>query len=406
MQYTKSPSSLDPGSPPLAVDLRDLADAFATLPDPRRAQGRVYWLPSLLCLAVAALLCNCRSVLAMAEWAACLDPALRAALGLPADRSPHQSTLHRLFRQLDPDLLSQALSDYFSPAPAPPRRRGTQAIAVDGKAHRGQLQFAPTRTGTIHEISAFCHDTGVVLAQLAVDSQAREAELSAAPTLLSRLNWQGRILTGDALYCQPPLCAQVLAGQGDYVLVVKGNQPELLADVDLLFADPALHSAAAAHSSDFDYRTSRTLDKGHGRIEERCAIASTALADYSNWPGLAQVVQITRTWQQQGTTRQARHYVVTSLPPAEASVGQLLALHRGHWRIENSLHYVKDVTLGEDRSLIHVGAGGAVLAALRSTVVSLLHRAGHTRIAAALRANSQRPAQALRLMGRLVSSDA
>ena len=138
MQYTKSPSSLDPESPPLTVDLRDLADAFATLPDPRRAQGRIYWLPSLLCLAVAALLCNGRSVLAMAEWAAQLDPVLRAALGLPSDRSPHQSTLHRLFRQLDPDLLSQALSDYFAAAPTAPRPRGTQAIAVDGKAQSGQ----------------------------------------------------------------------------------------------------------------------------------------------------------------------------------------------------------------------------------------------------------------------------
>ena len=406
MQYTKSAPPLRPGAAPLVLPLTDLAQAFATIPDPRRPQGRVYWLPSLLCLAVAALLCDCRSVLAMAQWAARLDPARRAALGLPADRSPHQSTLHRLFRQLDPAHLSQALTAYFDPAGAPPRRRATQAIAVDGKAHRGQLQFAPTRTGTIHEISAFCHDTGVVLAQLAVDSQAREAELSAAPTLLSRLNWQGRILTGDALYCQPPLCAQVLAAGGDYVLTVKGNQPALLADVQLLFADPAMQSAAAARLGGYDYRTTTTLDKGHGRIEERWAVASGELAGYSAWPGLAQVVQIRRTWQQQDRTTQATHYVVTSLPTTEASVGQLLSLHRGHWRIENSLHYVKDVTLGEDRSLIHAGQGGAVLAACRSTAISLLHRAGQTQIAAALRANSQCPEQALILMGLLNSSDA
>lgn len=85
---------------------------------------------------------------------------------------------------------------------------------------------------------------------------------------------------------------------------------------------------------------------------------------------------------------------------------RLLEIRRGHWGIENSLHYVKDVTLGEDKSLIHVGNGGAVLSALRSTAVSLLHRAGQQQIAAALRANSQRPKQALILMGLLNSSDA
>ena len=117
-------------------------------------------------------------------------------------------------------------------------------------------------------------------------------------------------------------------------------------------------------------------------------------------------MQIKRTWHSKGVTRQATHYLVTSLPAEEANVQRLLEIRRGHWRIENSLHYVKDVTLGEDRSLIHVGQGGAILSALRSTVVSLLHRAGQQRIAAALRANSQRPEQALILMGLLISSDA
>jgi predicted transposase YbfD/YdcC len=148
------------------------------------------------------------------------------------------------------------------------------------------------------------------------------------------------------------------------------------------------------------------VEKGHGRIEERVAIASTDLAGYSRWPGLAQVVQLRRTWEHKGVTKRATTYLVTSLPPEEASVARLMELRRGHWGIENSLHYVKDVTMGEDRSLIHVGAGGAVMSALRSTVVSLLHRAGLNRIASALRANSQHPHQALVLMGLLISSDA
>lgn len=184
------------------------------------------------------------------------------------------------------------------------------------------------------------------LAQIALDNQGGKAELTAAPTLLRRLNWQGRVLTGDALYCQTALCEQVLAAGGDYVLTVKGNQPELQADIALLFAAPDMQNAAAAQRGGSDYRAVRTLDKGHGRIEERTAVASGELAGYSRWPGLAQVVQITRSWPQEKVTRQATHYVVTSLPAALASVGRILAVHRGRWRIENNLHYIKDVTFG------------------------------------------------------------
>lgn len=241
MQYTKGvlgttkPKSKQ--NEQFDVELHDLAQAFSTIPDPRRAQGRVYWLPSLLCLAVGAILCNCLSVLAIAEWASLLSPTMREALGLPKDRSPDQSTLHRLFRRLDPHQLSTALTDYFEgassasskPKPKPKhlRKRGEQAVAVDGKARKGQLQFEPTGVGgacTIHDIEAFCHDMGVVLAQLTLDNQGGEAELSGAPHLVDRISWQGRILTGDALYCQRELCEAVLADGGDYLVVVSGGQ--------------------------------------------------------------------------------------------------------------------------------------------------------------------------------------
>jgi predicted transposase YbfD/YdcC len=413
MQYTRPLLSVTKQHKRLDIELSDLAQAFATVSDPRRAQGRIYWLSSLLCLAVGAILCNCLSVLAIAEWAQLLSPSVRQALGLPKDRSPKQSTLHRLFRRLDPHQLSMALTDYFEQEQEQTqrghiRKRGEQAVAVDGKARRGQFQFEPSGPGggcTIHDIEAFCHDIGVVLAQLALDNQGGEAELTGAPQLLDCIDWQGRILTGDALYCQVGLCEAVLADGGDYLLVVKGNQPELLADLELLFEAPEMQSAEQAKLAQFDYRAANTIDKGHGRIEERRAIASRELASYSRWPGLAQVVQIKRTWESKGVTRCATRYLVTSLPPEEASVKRLMEIRRGHWRIE-SLHYVKDVTLWEDRSLIHVGQGGAVMSALRSTAVSLLHRAGQYRIASALRANSQRPEQALILMGLLNSSDA
>jgi hypothetical protein len=141
------------------------------------------------------------------------------------------------------------------------------------------------------------------------------------------------------------------------------------------------------------------VEKGHGRLDVRQVNASTELVGYSTWPHLAQVVQITRTWQQRGRTRQAVRYLVTSLPPQVAGVERLLRLSRGHWQIENGLHYVKDVTLGEDRSLVHLGGGPAVLGLLRSTVVSLLHQVGQWQIAASMRRISRHPRLALVLLG-------
>jgi predicted transposase YbfD/YdcC len=406
MEYTPALISVTKPDIRLDIALSDIQQAFATVADPRRAQGRVYWLSGLLCLAVAAILCGQRSVLAIAEWGQLQSPALRTALGLPSDRAPDQSTLHRVFRRLDPAQLSLALSSYFDPATKRLRRRAAEAVAVDGKAHRGQLQFERVGSCTIHQVTAFCHETGLVLAQIALDNQGGEAELNGAARMVANIDWQGRVLTGDALYCQRAVCAGVLAAGGDYLVVVKENQPELLADLAVLFAAPEMVDAATAGKREFDYREASTWDKGHGRIEERRAVASSELRDYSGWPGLQQVVRIRRTWVQQGRTRQATHYLVTSLPAEEASSRQLMALRRGHWLIENRLHYVKDVTLGEDSSLIHAGNGGAVMAGLREAALNLLRRGGTQAVAAAMRFNNQRPEQVLILMGLLNSSDA
>lgn len=407
MQYSGAVLNATNQDRQFAVALDDLYQAFATIADPRRAQGRCYWLPSLLCLAVAAILCNCLSVLAIAEWAAAQPADIRAALGLPKQRTPNQSTLHRLFRRLDPAHLSAAMNAYFEQAWAKKQhQRAEQAVAVDGKCRRGQLQFEAEGSCSIHDIEAFCHDIGVVLAQIALANQQGECELAAASKIIAAIKWQGRVLTGDSLYCQVKLCKQVLAEGGDYAVVVKENQPTLYADLALLFAAPEMCNAQTARRLDFDYRQTSTVEAGHGRVEQREIIASRELAGYSGWPGLAQVAQITRTWQQKGQTYVARRYLVTSLGPEIASASDLLRLKREHWGIENSLHWVKDVTLGEDKSLIHVENGGAVMSGLRNIALSLLHRAGQKRIAASLRDNSRHPKQALILMGLLNSSDA
>jgi predicted transposase YbfD/YdcC len=396
MQFT-APAVLQQTSVPLQIAPRSLAAAFLRVPDPRRVASVVYPLAAVLNPAVAAILANQRSELAIAQWGA-RQPAERLrALGFATGRTPCQSTLQRLFCKVDGQAVAAALSAHFAPVAVPlPVVAGSQGVAFDGKAQRGRLPFQ-VGGSPVHALTAFCHEHGVVLAQEPIEQgeEKSEAELTVAPALLARLAWPGRVLTGDALFCQRHLCAQVVAAGGDYLLVVKENQPTLCADIGLLFDPPAALGPATLG----DRRETSTRDRGHGRQNEvRHLIASTDLTAYLDWPGLAQVFRLQRTWQEHGVPKQAVHYGITSLPPTVGPPERLLALKRGHWVIENRLHRTKDVTLGEDQSTLHTGQGPTVMAFLRDAALSLLHRAGIQQITARLPEYAQDPNPAVALV--------
>ncbi len=141
------------------------------------------------------------------------------------------------------------------------------------------------------------------------------------------------------------------------------------------------------------------MDKGHGRLEVREIRVSSELADYVDWPYLAQVFQLTRTWTYKGVPKQEVKLGIPSLRQAVAPAGRLLTLKRGHWGIENRLHYVLDETLREDRSTLHCGQGPDIMAMLRRAAVSTLRRAGFNQIAARLRHNCRHPEDALKVLG-------
>ena len=216
--------------------------------------------------------------------------------------------------------------------------------------------------------------------------------MTLAPILLEALPLAGRVVTGDALYCQRRLCQQIQAAGGDYLFVVKANQPTLLGEVALLFDQPppgAVFAEASTHGT-------------HGsRHEVRRLWASPTLSAYLatlGWPGVGQVLRLERVCVAHGvTTCQVRH-LITSLP-ASVPARRLLALARGHWAIENRLHYVRDVTCGEDASAIRSGSAPQVMAALRSAHLALLRHAGCRNIAAAHRDYAWSPGKALRLLG-------
>jgi predicted transposase YbfD/YdcC len=366
-----------------------LIEVFAQIPDFRCGQGKRHPLPAILSLACCAMLCGYRSYSAIAEWGQNYGASLAQALGF-THNTPCAATLHTVFRHVDRDSIEAKLGAWaesiVGSPPAPPA--GEQAaIALDGKTLRGsRKQGAPG----VHLLSAVSHHMGLTLAQGAVNDKTNE--ITQVETLLRHLALPGRVCTMDALLTQRQVAQTIVDGGGDYVMIVKENQPQLRADIELVFTLPPAGDRQ---------ESARTVDIGHGRIEQRNITTSEALVGYSNWPGLAQVFEIGRyvMTQKTGKERIEVVYGVTSLRPERVTPGQLLAFVRGHWHIENKSHWVCDVTFDEDRSQVRCGNIPHVMAAFRNTAIGLLRWAGHTNIAAACRRLAAQPAQALALIG-------
>jgi hypothetical protein len=148
------------------------------------------------------------------------------------------------------------------------------------------------------------------------------------PEVVASVDWTGRVLTGDALFCQRSVCQQVVEQGGDYLVLVKENQPTVFNDIRLLFEPPEPTPLD-------DRRETMTCEQGHGRqAEVRHLIASTDLVGYLAWPGHAQVFRLERTWWEKGQAHRVVRYGITSLPPDVADATRLLAIKRAHWPIE------------------------------------------------------------------------
>ena len=211
-----------------------------------------------------------------------------------------------------------------------------------------------------------------------------------AANLLAQLELKGKVVTGDALYAQRELSRGILEQGGDYFWALKNNQPGMREAVSLLFEQPPWgeHFAQASQEG------------RHGdRWEHRRLWASTAMNDYLDWPGLGQVCCVERVRRHKGKETVERAYAITSLPPERADAARLLEIWRGHWGIENRLHWVRDVIFGEDQSQVRKGSAPQLLAALRNLVIGMLRLSGVKNIAAALRHYSWKPWETRTLIG-------
>jgi predicted transposase YbfD/YdcC len=351
----------------LVLDIDSLAGYFERLHDGRCARGKRYGLAQICILATLAKLSGEDRPLGIAQWAQLRHKVLGPLLGLPT-RMPSHNTYRRAFANaINPAELDQQLNAFL-------RQQGGRSvlIALDAKTLRGTIPAGQSQG--VHLLAAYLPAEGIVLVQIAVES--KENEIVAAPQVLASLDLRGKIVMGDAMQTQRELSVQINEAEGDYIWLVKNNQPQLHSDIEQWFAPETHVKGFSAATKDF--QTVRTVNKGHGRREERTLTTSSLLNDYLNWPGLAQVFKLERhvVNTASGEVRHETVYGITSLTTKKADAKRLNGLVRQYWGIENGLHYRRDRSLLEDATRMRNRNQAQNLAALNNLVVGLVLQQG------------------------------
>jgi predicted transposase YbfD/YdcC len=377
-------SGLRPGRLDACASI-SLLQALSAVPDPRRPRGRRHGLRSVLLLAVGAVLAGARSYAAIAQWARCAERAV-AVCG----PTPHASTFGRVLATVDPAALQRALTGWALARREGRRRQHTDAarprtadrtvLAVDGKTLRG----ARTEDGEQAKLLAvFDHVDQLAISQVEV---VGGDELAAfIPALNTLADLRGAVVTADALHCQRAHADYLHARGAHHLFTVKGNQPTL--------------RRALARLPWAQVPGLRERHVGHGRTEFR-SIKVLDLNDTPEarlFPHGARAIKVVRRRRVTGRAKPSVEtvYAITSLGHRDADPRLLAAWIRSHWTIENCLHWVRDVTEGEDHSSVRTGHGPQVMAALRNTAINIIRLRGDTNIAAAHRNFSYQPADVL-----------
>lgn len=372
-------------------DQSSLLEALARVPDPRCRRGIRHRFTPLLAASVAAMLAGARSFAAIAEWVADLPPAARVALSM-CGPAPATSTIWRLLTAVDASALQAALGSWVRARLAEltgahsTRRTPRQVLALDGKTMR-----ATTRAGApVHLLGVLDHATSAVVAQVNVD--VKRNEISCFATVLDQIEDLTDVLvTADAMHAQTAHINYLHARGAHLLVCVKANQPSLLARLKAL----PWKDVPNGHTSS---------GRAHGRLEKRTLKAVTVAAGLG-FPHAAQAIQVLRRTRRIKPRPGGRHrwhtetaYAIVTLPAEQAHPAELATWIRQHWHIENKIHWVRDVTLGEDLHQAKTGNGPHVMAILRNLIITLLRWAGHNNIARALRHNARHPGQAITLV--------
>lgn len=345
--------------PPLTCALMEQLER---IPDPRRQCANLkHPLVDVIMLGFCGVLAGCEDFVEITTWGKLHEAFLRTFLELPQG-IPSHDTLTRVFAVLPAATLQAVLLPWLQER----REVPDEWIHVDGKTLRG-TRCKRQQLKALHVVSAWAGQAGLTLGQVAVE--AKSNEITAVPELLKLLELQEKIVTLDAMGCQKAIAQTIMDGGGDYVLAVKDNQPTLHAELQAAFTQapaPPLRSS----------RCTTTFEKGHGRYEQRTVQALPAreylsAAQSAGWAGVLSLVMVTRVVWEQETERQSTEvrYFLSSLPPVARRLGAAI---RGHWSIENGLHWVLDVVFREDARRVYDRTTAENVAFLNRLALSLL----------------------------------
>ena len=403
MNYTTFEEALKQADLPLEGDALSVYRAFEQVTDGRHKRGVRYSVALILTLIVLAKLAGMTTPRAIAEWVRLRAGRLRKVLPVTRKNFPCAATYSNVLQTLDAEQVNEVVTQLLTRVGAmkrcgdEPSRLLGQAeraehvhVALDGKTLRGTLGHEAADQRKMHQLALYETGTGLVLKEQVVGD--KENELSIVSQFLTPVWVKGRIISADARPTQHTFCSDVTHGGGYFLLVAKGNQPTLRDDLQLFFSEPPADCQ--------DWRTARTVDKGHGRLEIREVVASTELNEFlaDKWTGIAQVFRLVRTVTKKGKTSEEVVYGLTALSPGQASAEDLLALVRQHWAIENRLHYRRDVTLREDDCQVRKGEAPRVLAVLNRCLLALLDFLGVSNVPSQMRTFDAHPLQAVRLL--------
>lgn len=377
-------------------DVGSLYARFRELGDKRKPKGLRYRLETILVVMTLAKICGEDNPSGMAEWGKHRMEMLCEALKLERKAMPHHSTYRRIAAEvICAEELEQLLSEMWSAN----RFFGKQVLlAIDGKVLRGTLD---EEQKGVYLLAAYLPAEGLVLME--VEIAGKGSEIPAAPKVLKSIDLREKVVMGDALHTQRDVSIQIVEAGGDYIWLAKGNQPQIEEDIRLWFEpDPTPMPGQSYVPKDFE--TARTVNKGHGRLEQRTITVSSQLKHFLDWPYLEQVFQLERKsiCVKTGEVQDQVVYGFTSLSRDKIAPPQLLNLIRSYWGIENGLHYRRDVTLHEDKTRMTKPNAGRVMACLNNLVLGLLiGRLKFRYLPSARRFFAAFPAQAFTLLTRL-----
>ncbi len=388
-------------SPMEAVVRNALYRAFQGLADPRKRKGKRYVLALLLTLLVLAKLAGETTLSGATHWIRLRGNWLAEQLGLKRTDMPCQNTYRSLFALLDAQEVTSLLAAFFSRwesqrrcAEEPSRlllqegRQDKAHIAIDGKT----IRATSSTQEKVHLLSWYEVSTGLVVAQCQVGE--KHNEISALKPMLCPALVTGRILTVDAMHTQREFCRRVRQLQGDYLVIVKANQPGVRLDLEDFFEDRQADRRT--------WLSDEQVEKGHGRLERRQIWTSPDMNDWfaKDWCEVAQVFRLQREVRML-KTGEVQHEVVSglsSLSPQRTPARAMNTLVRRHWAVENELHWRRDVTLGEDGCQSRTGKVPQMLATLNNAVLALMEMLAVSNVAAQTREFAAFPERALELL--------